>query len=275
MKDLLTIITPVSESALGHPATYALALANLTGSHLTAIIAESECFCRAESDNMQGGGRQSEAPGLTDHMDRTDGLFRSAAQLGKASFTVLRHENGSPSLNEMAVANAKVRDAVILGVHGSLSHPRQGLVEAVLFGSGRPVLLVPPTARPFSEQTILVAWDATRSAVRALHDALPLLVRVGKVVIASVIDDKVLPAPPSGEEVCRYLARWDIDASFDVLERQQQNVGQALLSHALRLDADLLVMGGFGHAREREFLFGSATRDIFQSNLKIPVMLSH
>lgn len=275
MKDLLTIITPVSESALGHPATYALALASLTGSHLTAIIAEIEYFCRAKSDNMHGGSRQSEALGLTEHMDRTDELFRSAAQLAKASFTVLRHENGSPSLNEMAVVNAKVRDAVILGVHGPLIYPRQGLVEAVLFGSGRPVLLVPPTARPFSEQTILVAWDATRSAVRALHDALPLLVRVRKVVIASVIDDKVLPAPRSGEEVCRYLARWDIDASFDALERQRQNVGQDLLSHALRLDADLLVMGGFGHAREREFLFGSATRDIFQSNLTIPVMLSH
>ena len=162
------------------------------------------------------------------------------------------------------MVNAKVRDAVILGVHGPLNYPRQGLVEAVLFGSGRPVLLVPPTARPFSERTILVAWDATRSAVRALYDALPLLIRVRKVVIASVIDDKVLPAPRSGEEVCRYLARWDIDACFDALERQQQNVGQDLLSHALRLDADLLVMGGFGHAREREFLFGSATRDIFQ-----------
>ena len=101
MKDLLTVITPVSERALGHPATYALALARLMGSHLTAIIAEIERSCRAGSANIQGGGRQSGAPSLTEHMDRTDELFRSAAQLSKASFTVLRHENGSPSLNEI------------------------------------------------------------------------------------------------------------------------------------------------------------------------------
>jgi nucleotide-binding universal stress UspA family protein len=79
----------------------------------------------------------------------------------------------------------------------------------------------------------------------------------------------------SGPAICQYLEQRHINASFNALTRQQESIGEDLLSHAKNLGANLLVMGGFGHAREREFLFGSATRDIFQSYLEIPVLLSH
>jgi nucleotide-binding universal stress UspA family protein len=178
-------------------------------------------------------------------------------------------------LREIVTSSAQVRDLSILGVHGPLTYPRQGLVEAVLFGSGRPVLLVPPGAPAFSGRMVVVGWDATRSATRALHDALPLLTKAQKAVVISLSDDKVFRLPKSGPEVCRYLERWGIDASFDAPKRKQDKIGHELLLHAKRLEADLLVMGGFGHAREREFLFGSATRDIFQSHLELPVLMSH
>jgi nucleotide-binding universal stress UspA family protein len=279
MKDLLAIIPSGSGKTLAQPGTYSLSLAARMGSHVTAIIAEIERFSPAaqlEPDNMQGASRPVTSPALAERLGQTADLVRSEAHRAEVSLTILEHADNSPyPLREIVTSSAQVRDLSILGVHGPLTYPRQGLVEAVLFGSGRPVLLVPPGAPTFSGRMVVVGWDATRSAARALHDALPLLTKARKAVIISLSEDKVFRQPESGPEVCRYLERWGIDASFDAPKRKQDNIGNELLLHAKRLEADLLVMGGFGHAREREFLFGSATRDIFQSHLELPVLMSH
>ena len=279
MKDLLAIIPSGSGKTLAQPGTYSLSLAARMGSHVTAIIAEIERFnpaAQLEPDNMQGDSRPVTSPALAERLGQTADLFRSEAHRAGISLTILEHADNSPyPLREIVTSSAQVRDLSILGVHGPLTYPRQGLVEAVLFGSGRPVLLVPPGAPAFSGRMVVVGWDATRSATRALHDALPLLTKARKAVIISLSDDKVFRLPESGPEVCRYLERWGIDASFDAPKRKQDKIGNELLLHAKRLKADLLVMGGFGHAREREFLFGSATRDIFQSHLELPVLMSH
>ena len=279
MKDLLAIIPSGSGKTLAQPGTYSLSLAARMGSHVTAIIAEIERFnpaAQLEPDNMQGDSRPVTSPVLAERLGQTADLFRSEAHRAGISRTILEHADNSPyPLREIVTSSAQVRDLSILGVHGPLTYPRQGLVEAVLFGSGRPVLLVPPGAPAFSGRMIVVGWDATRSATRALHDALPLLTKARKAVVISLSDDKVFRLPESGPEVCRYLERWGIDASFDAPKRKQDKIGNELLLHAKRLKADLLVMGGFGHAREREFLFGSATRDIFQSHLELPVLMSH
>ena len=279
MKDLLAIITSGSGKTLAQPGTYSLSLAARMGSHVTAIIAEIERFnpaAQLEPDNMQGDSRPVTSPALAERLGQTADLVRSEAHRAEVSLTILEHADNSPyPLREIVTSSAQVRDLSILGVHGPLTYPRQGLVEAVLFGSGRPVLLVPPGAPAFSGRMVVVGWDATRSATRALHDALPLLTKARKAVVISLSDDKVFRLPESGPEVCRYLERWGIDASFDAPKRKQDKIGNELLLHAKRLEADLLVMGGFGHAREREFLFGSATRDIFQSHLELPVLMSH
>ena len=279
MKDLLAIIPSGSGKTLAQPGTYSLSLAARMGSHVTAIIAEIERFNSAaqlEPDNMQGDSRPVTSPALVERLGQTADLVRSEAHRAEVSLTILEHADNSPyPLREIVTSSAQVRDLSILGVHGRLTHPRQGLVEAVLFGSGRPVLLVPPGAQAFSGRMVVVGWDATRSATRALHDALPLLTKARKAVVISLSDDKVFRLPESGPEVCRYLERWGIDASFDAPKRKQDKIGNELLLHAKRLEADILVMGGFGHAREREFLFGSATRDIFESHLELPVLMSH
>ena len=277
MKDLLAVVTAVSGDTVGCAANYALALAGLTGAHLTALIAEIESGSgtpSVEPDNMQGGIEGARSLSTMGRLTRTTELIQAAAKLANVPCTLLS-DGRSLSLRELLIGNAQVRDCVILDVQGPLRHPRQGLIEAVLFGSGRPIILVPRTARPFAHDRILVAWDATRSAVRALHDALPLLIRARDVAIVSVTDDKEFPAAHSGEDVCRYLSRWDVDSHFERVKRGSQNVGLVLLDHAVRIEADLLVMGGFGHPREREFIFGSATRDIFQSNIENAVLLSH
>lgn len=278
MKDLLVVVTPligISDDALGCATTYALALAGLSGAHLSCLIVEIEPESLASpAGTMQGGNEAARSLSTTKRLVRTTELIQAAAKLANVPYTFLP-EDRFPSLREVLIDHAQMRDLVILDVQGPLRYPRQGLVEAVLFGSGRPIMLVPPAVRPFTEGKALVAWDATRSAVRALHDALPLLIRAREVVVVSVTDDKEFQATHSGEDICRYLGRWDIYTRFEPVKRGSQNVGDILLDCAARIKADLLVMGGFGHPREREFVFGSATRDIFQSNLQIAVLLSH
>jgi nucleotide-binding universal stress UspA family protein len=104
---------------------------------------------------------------------------------------------------------------------------------------------------------------------------LPLIIGSREVVVVSVVDDKKIRDPGSGEWICSYLARWDVPSRFQPITRRSEKVGIDLLDVTRRMNADVLIMGGFGHSREREFIFGSATRDILQSNLEVPVFLSH
>jgi len=278
MKDLLAIVTPVWADALEEPARHAFVLARELGARLTVMITTIEPFHPAppsQPDNMQGDDAARQPPSLDEIVARTAALVRSEAESAGVAHVILPQAEKSVALRERLIALAQVRDLTIFSAYGPLAYPRLGLVEAALFGSGRPVLLMPRAAQTFCDGTVVVGWDATRAAVRALHDAMPFLVRARQIVVASVGDDKELPLDASGSAICSYLGQRDIDASFQAVTRQQRSVGETLLFHARRLGANLLVMGGFGHARQREFLFGSATRDVFQAYLDIPVLLSH
>src|SRR5262249_12513386 len=158
------------------------------------------------------------------------------------------------------IDRSKLHDCAIIEAQGPLRHPRQGLVEGVLFGSGRPLILTPANASPPVRRNVVVAWDGTPAAGRALHDAIPLLSMAQEVVVVSVTGDKEFTTNASGPHVCHYLRRWDVTSRSDLIERSDRSVGDALLDHARQMQAGLLVMGGFGHPREREFVFGSATR---------------
>ena len=92
---------------------------------------------------------------------------------------------------------------------------------------------------------------------------LPLMSSSHEVVVISVVDDKEISDPQSGEQMCSYLAERGIGARFDPTSRGIQKVGLLLLDFAKRLGAGAIVMGEFGHPRERDFIFGSATRDVF------------
>jgi nucleotide-binding universal stress UspA family protein len=277
MKDVLAIITAVHADALGQAASYAFGLAGLFKAHVTVLITEIEPEASdpmSTPDLMWGGGEVARAISSDKAVARTVELVQAAARRANVGYTVLSQPR-SADLREILIDTAQVRELVTIDVRGRLHHPRQSLVEGVLFGSGRPIILVPPSVHTPAAERALVAWDGTRSAARSLHDALPILTHAREVIVVTVADDKELRAAHSGDEVCRYLCRWGVQARFELLQRGSRNVGDVLLGRAAEIEAALVVMGGFGHAREREFLFGSATRDIFQSTLQTAVLLSH
>lgn len=202
-------------------------------------------------------------------------LVLSSARAAGVSCETVATDGEFPSLRERVIHSAQLRDVLIVDSHGPLPSPRKDLVDGALFGSGRPLVLVPQAVGEFAGERIVIAWDATRAAVRAVHDALPLLVQAHDVTVVSVIDDKTISTPGTGDALCRRLAQWNIAAKFVAINREELAVGEALLTYARKADANLLVMGGFAHGFERELMLGSATRDVCRANLEIPVLLSH
>jgi nucleotide-binding universal stress UspA family protein len=173
------------------------------------------------------------------------------------------------------IYEAQLREVLILDSYGPLRRPRKDIFDAALFRSGRPLILVPQTTLEFVTRKITIAWDATRSAVRAVRDALPVLKQAQNVTVLSIVDDKAFSTRHKGDALCRYLARWNVAATFSTVARGKLDVGTVLLTYARRTNADLLVMGGFAHAFERELMLGSATRDVYHTSIELPVFLSH
>ena len=146
------------------------------------------------------------------------------------------------------------------------------LVEAVLFGSGRALLLVPPGRhRQGPIQTVLVAWNGSREAARALREGLTFIEQAARTVVL-VVD------PPSDTmpwaEVEGHLARHGVVAEVITAESQDRRVADVILDEARRLSADLVIMGGYGHTRLRELVFGGATRDVLTAS-ESPLLVAH
>lgn len=148
--------------------------------------------------------------------------------------------------------------------------------QQVVLGSGVPVLVVPYTGRIDAVgRRVLVAWDGSREAARALNAALPLLVQGAKVQ-AIVFDRAAGAEGVQGwqiEQLRQWFARHGIDATV-AREPTEIGIGDAVLSRCADLSADLLVMGAYGHSRLAEFVLGGATRTVLRQ-MTLPVLMAH
>ncbi len=154
---------------------------------------------------------------------------------------------------------------------------QHGVMEQILIQSGRPVLFV-PYAGNFTSlgEHIMVAWNASRECSRATFDALPLLRRANlvEVVWANPQEQRDPDLNLPGSEISAVLARHDIKVSANQTVNTDVTIGDELLSRLSDNGFDLLVMGGYGHSRFREFIFGGTTRHILK-HMTVPVLMSH
>jgi nucleotide-binding universal stress UspA family protein len=170
---------------------------------------------------------------------------------------------------------ARCFDATIVQQPDPEHEETSAIIEAILFGSGRPVIIVPfIQARP-EIRTVVIAWDGEPQAARAVGDALPLLRLAGRVHVVTVDDDENEGERRrvSRERLVRHLGRHGIATEPRRLIGEG-DVPALLLSHVADAGADLLVMGGYGHARWREMVLGGTTCAILQS-MTVPVLMAH
>jgi nucleotide-binding universal stress UspA family protein len=186
----------------------------------------------------------------------------------------------SGKVSETVVCRVRHADLVILGqVDPAHPPPPAGrqLVEDVLMTSGRPILVIPYIGRFERFGTnILVGWNNSREAARAINDAIPLLAKAVSVTIleANPIGRKPAIDDAASADITRHLSRHGISAKTARTALASMTASDALLSYAADVSADLLVVGGYGHSRLRERILGGVTRELLQ-HMTLPVLMSH
>ena len=150
------------------------------------------------------------------------------------------------------------------------------LIEATLFESGRPVIVVPYIQKEGRNlDRIVCCWDGSRAAARAINDAVPLLQKARAVELLIVTNEtngngrEIL-----GVEIGSHLARHGVKVEVEILPAADIDVANVILSRVADCSASMIVMGGYGHSRFREFVLGGATRGIL-STMTVPVFISH
>ena len=149
------------------------------------------------------------------------------------------------------------------------------VIEGALFDSGRPVLVVPYIQKaPLELGRVLVCWNGSPNAARAVGDAMPFLRRAKVVEVVIVLGESGSSDEIPGADIGGHLARHGFDVEVERLTAIKGDVTDTILSHAADVEADLIVMGGYGHSRLREFILGGVTRGILRT-MTVPVLMSH
>ncbi|MEO5606520.1 MAG: universal stress protein [Polaromonas sp.] len=170
-------------------------------------------------------------------------------------------------------------DLLVMGQHdpdsAALCRVPSDFVESVMLASGKPVLVLPYTgALPQTVgDTVVIAWKPSREAARAVSSAMPLLRRARRVIVLSWTgeDERI---EGSRLDLAGYLKLCGVQASWHSQGAEPEALGELLLSHAFDLEADLLVMGCYGHSRAREWVLGGTSRTVLRS-MTLPVLMVH
>jgi nucleotide-binding universal stress UspA family protein len=179
-----------------------------------------------------------------------------------------------PVLGDSAVASiARVFDISVVGrpISGSVG-PRLSLLETVMFESGRPILIAPPTAPAAMGDSVLIAWNCSTETARTVALAEPLLKQAKRVLVLTV-EGGTVPGP-SGEELARALRLDGIECDALTLPGTQATAGDVILQHCEAWGADLLIKGAYTQSRLRQMIFGGATSHIL-SQARLPVFMAH
>lgn len=182
------------------------------------------------------------------------------------------------ALTDVVASRARYADLAVLPLpYGKARGVEdEAVTEAALFEGMAPVLIVPPSGMKAAEpKRIVVAWNQSREALVAARRAMPFLRR------AEMVQIVVVDPPAHGPErsdpgglLCQFLVRHGVHAEVSVLARTLPRVSEVLARQVRDIDAELLVMGAYGHSRFREAILGGATRDMLES-AEVPVFLAH
>jgi nucleotide-binding universal stress UspA family protein len=268
------IVVKLSPAAFDYAGAYAIALAAAFESHVTGIAFAyepeilpdpsgpgSRRFLRIREENEQA------AAAAAAQFEKQAGDAGVAASARAVTTTV---SGGYDLFGHMA----RRFDLAVVGQDDPDKEQSEGLAaEGALFESGRPLIMVPYIHKDgLKLDRVMVSWDGSRPAARAVADAMPLLTRAGQVDV--VIVERAKSDEMPGADVAEHLARHDLNVTVQRVARGDLDVKDALLNYAADSAADMIVMGGYGHSRMREFILGGVTRGMLAS-MTLPTLLSH
>jgi len=256
---------------------YAVSVAETLGAHLTGVAiafvpsipGASLGYLPIETIEAQQRENEMAAEDAVDHFTAASAKAGVAAER-----RVLR--TGFPAAAEQFSRIARRFDLAIVGqLEPDVNSVEAAIAESTLFDSGRPIVIVPYIQKaPLTLERVMVCWDGSRAAARAIADAMPLLERAGSVQVVIVASERGKYDQIEGADMGLHLARHGVKVEVTRIARGKIDVADALLSHAADCSADFMVMGGYGHSRLREFVLGGVTRSMLHS-MVVPTLMSH
>ena len=252
-------------------------LAQEHGAHLIAVfmqpgpaISPSETFARGEGifNVIEAHRAQLERIEGAHHAQFEDIVRRCGIRSEWRSLPYLSNEVGVHAYYADLVIVARPDPA------GQTAGP-PGLAESLVLSSGRPIVMFPPGNTVSRVNRIVVAWNSRREAIRAVADALPLLVKAEAVEVLVVDHERHATdhGQEPGADIARHLARHGAQVEVRRVSSGGEEVGRLLLSQAAAFGADLVVMGAYGHSNLSEWVFGSVTRTVLRE-AGLPVLMS-
>ena len=284
-----TLLVPISGNEhSAHALDVALLFARSTMAHVTAlhVRADPRDVIPLIGEGVSASMVEELMAATTRDADRRAEAARAVfdAALGKAGVPLV---DPSPAPGEVSASFVEEigRVSEVVGRMGRLTDivvitkpDEESLLDeaetlnAALFETGKPVLVVPPVPVSSIGQRLAIAWDGSTEAARAVSAALPLIEQADKAVILSVGDSDggINGVGPLAE----YLEWHGSDPEINVINGKGRSVSATLLGACKKVDGDLLVMGAYGHSRMRELIMGGVTRDVL-ADAEVPVLMVH
>lgn len=254
---------------------YGLSLARQAGAHASicsltpeitvtqAFVSEMATALIAEENNRLRAVAQT----LTEQA-------RQEALAQGVSCTTETFQEHYSVLGSIFAKRARVHDVTVFDLETDAFSLARGLLEEGLFNGGSPLLAVPSGLHECRLDNIILAWDGSAKAARAVHDALPFLQAAKQVEVVCISGEKDLSQSVAGAELAPSLARHGIRCTVKDLPTQDGDVAATLLSQAGVFHADLIVMGAFVHSRLRQMVLGGVTQSMLKTS-KVPLLLSY
>jgi nucleotide-binding universal stress UspA family protein len=279
LQTIKSVLVGVTEEGKAEPTSafnYGLSLAQAANAHLTLqaatvkFIVPYTLMGDFAAGLVSAENRRIEA--LADAFVQRAGV---SVGLAGVACTIENPRLNYSSLTESFLKLARIHDLCVLDAEENTLDIDRGLIEAILFESGRPVLIVPPGRDAFTSRRVMVAWDGSAAAARAVADAMPFLCEAEAVDVLSVIGEKDISRSVAGAELAPHLARHGAHVNVnDVAVAPGGDVAGAIREQARLFGADLIVAGAFKHSRLREWLLGGVTQSLLKSS-PVPLLMSH
>lgn len=273
MKEVM--VTVDAQSSCQQRIEIAASYASKAGAHLTGLFITPEIhFPRYVSEGVVADARQQHYKEFERRVESARGVFQEVAKNVGVSAELLALQG---DFNEVVIGYSRCADLLVMGQamkdQGEIAY--QESPDKVILRSGRPVVVVPYVRCAARDpKRVVVAWDGSREASRALHDAIPLLKLADIVDVVTVAEPKGTAAKyASIDLLVAQLARHGINAKGSQLGNSNISIGDRLLNHVVDNAADLLVAGAYGHTRLRELVMGGVTQDLLE-HCSIPVLMS-
>ncbi len=212
--------------------------------------------------------------------DKMRRFFKKEASRNSLTSEWLQVHAVNQILADQVIAHSGQADLIVVNQTDTWAtslDPEPDFADRLIMASGRPVLIIPNSGEfETIGKRVIIGWKPAREAVRAVHDALPILVKSKKVTLVTIDtqDDSYSDDTSSTHQMVEMLRRHGVNAEVQAPVISDIPAGEALLNEVAVLGADLIVVGAYGHSRLRELLLGGVTRFLLK-HATVPVLMSH